>query len=255
MNYLNLLQELLKDKIYTIKDTGLTYRQANHWRKVGLICRDRLKSAKTWSKFTFLEVFEIGIYLHLRELGVSLEKLLELKRLFYQPSHKIPDGVKHKDFFEYISNPLCGVFLLTVTAGENHFIVLRMITEDIFFVSEMELAELVCNQYGDANEDQFSTGFTAVSLRRLLDMYAIPYDPIESKLGKILKSIRTEKNIGSVEILFDMFGNISEAKLKKYFSLTSEDNLNKLVKKPSQKITFSSNNQNKLKVCVEEKIK
>ena len=78
---IKILSEFQKD-VFNVKDTKLTYRALNHYKKVGVIGTINNKE-KTWSKFNGIELIWIDIILQLRELGVSLEKIIQVKYFLF----------------------------------------------------------------------------------------------------------------------------------------------------------------------------
>lgn len=79
---------LLAERIFTVKDTGLTYRVLNHWSEVGLIEDDR-SDAAGWRKLSVADLLWIRILVKLREYGLSLDKLLRVQTCIF--SGEIPE--------------------------------------------------------------------------------------------------------------------------------------------------------------------
>lgn len=65
-------------KIFRKQDTSLTYRAINHYQMMGLIQDNRMNNRK-WRKFDGIEFIWIKTIEQLREFGVSIENILNLK--------------------------------------------------------------------------------------------------------------------------------------------------------------------------------
>ena len=74
--------EDFKLRLFSIKDTKLTYRALNHYKALGLIEQTN-QLQNSWSKFNGTELVWINIIFQLRELGVSLEKIFLLKKYLF----------------------------------------------------------------------------------------------------------------------------------------------------------------------------
>jgi len=90
----------LKSSEYTIKETSLTYRTANHWVKEGLL-DDTRPGGKGWHRFSLLDMVWFQIAADLRELGFSLEKLRTAKAFIERPTLRLEDGSDSVTLFEY----------------------------------------------------------------------------------------------------------------------------------------------------------
>src|SRR6202008_2270092 len=92
------LIELFQRRNFTIKDSKLTYRALNHYKKTKMIDENKLKQ-ESWRKFSGIELIWIDIIIQLRELGISLEKILLIKK------HLFIDGYLGSiDRAQFISN-------------------------------------------------------------------------------------------------------------------------------------------------------
>jgi DNA-binding transcriptional MerR regulator len=68
----------LERRIFSIKDTTLSYRTLNHYQSIGVI--DNLKEKNSsWRKFNGLELLWIKIVIQLRDFGISLDKIIAIK--------------------------------------------------------------------------------------------------------------------------------------------------------------------------------
>lgn len=64
---------------FTVGETDTSYRLINHWGESGLIPTGAVVNSG-WKKFTFSELVWIKVVHHLREYGVSLEKIEQVMR-------------------------------------------------------------------------------------------------------------------------------------------------------------------------------
>lgn len=64
--------------IFSKKDTNLTYRALNHYQKMGILQENRADT-KMWRKFDGVEYIWIRIVDQLRNLGVRLEDIVNLR--------------------------------------------------------------------------------------------------------------------------------------------------------------------------------
>ena len=82
---LGLLSDVRKQK-YDLKNTQQTYRTINYWSNIGLL-DDYRENNRCWRKFSIVELAFIFIISSLRDFGVSLETIKEVKKeLFRVPT-------------------------------------------------------------------------------------------------------------------------------------------------------------------------
>jgi|CXWL01.1.fsa_nt_gi hypothetical protein len=67
-------RELLSEKIFTVRDAGISYRVLNHWSEIGLI-EDTREYEAGWRKLSVADLLWIRIIQELRKFGLPLEKL------------------------------------------------------------------------------------------------------------------------------------------------------------------------------------
>ena len=86
-NSLDKLTELhgvLTEERLGVKDTGVSYREINHWDKMGLIrCKRRSKTGDR--KFNFIDFIWIKLIAELRSFGVSIPVIEKIARDLYEP--------------------------------------------------------------------------------------------------------------------------------------------------------------------------
>ncbi|MGE3799470.1 MAG: MerR family transcriptional regulator [Candidatus Kapaibacterium sp.] len=87
--------ERVNEKLYTVKETDLTYRALNHWTELELLEDDR-EEGKGWRKFSMADLVWIRILTDLRYFGVPIEKLKRVK----DSVRVVPEGME-LSLFEY----------------------------------------------------------------------------------------------------------------------------------------------------------
>jgi len=90
-----------RDKKYTAKDTGVSYRVVNNWKEKGVLpdsCID-LKNQE-WVKFNLTEIVWIKIVNELRAFGLPLDKIKKIKEnlLKWDKKHKVYLSLEYKIF-------------------------------------------------------------------------------------------------------------------------------------------------------------
>ena len=70
--------DVLNTRKYTAKETNISYRMVNHWKSIGVLPEGAMTS-EGWSKFTLLELLWIRVANKLRDFGVALERISEIK--------------------------------------------------------------------------------------------------------------------------------------------------------------------------------
>ncbi len=72
------LRDLVNERRYDVSETDITYRMIGNWDQNGLL-PPGVRQGLGWRKFTFIEMVWLRIIRHLRDFGLSLEKI-ELTR-------------------------------------------------------------------------------------------------------------------------------------------------------------------------------
>lgn len=75
----------IRDKKYDINKTAISYRTINYWESVGLLDDQRKEQGHGWRKFSIVDIVFISLINHLRNLGLSLEKLQNTKKSLTNP--------------------------------------------------------------------------------------------------------------------------------------------------------------------------
>lgn len=186
----------LRDKIHSLGNLEVSYRQINHWEEMGLLNDSRNVLGKGWRKFSFYDMTYILILKQLRQIGMSIEQLRNTKKsLFaavvakrsditlieiatafiylknYGNSHLLvePDGTAHfmpmEDFCHYKRlNLLPAVYiLLNVNQILNQHISLKSeetlpVRTDIICVLDEQEADVIYNMRRDTGVDKMTIG-------------------------------------------------------------------------------------------------
>jgi DNA-binding transcriptional MerR regulator len=83
------LSHKLNDKLYTVKDSDVSYRVINHWSSKDIIQENREKSG--WRKFSVLDLIWLKTLQKLRDFGLSIEQLKNLSDTVYKIGDKNHD--------------------------------------------------------------------------------------------------------------------------------------------------------------------
>jgi len=73
------LHSLIRSKRYTVKNTDVSYRVINHWEEKGLLPKNSVDSGEGWRKFSFVEILWLQVVKHLREFGLSLDLIKQVR--------------------------------------------------------------------------------------------------------------------------------------------------------------------------------
>jgi len=74
------LREVLNERKYRAGDTRVSARVLAHWDKIGLIPDGVRGGSDGWRKFSLVEMVCLRAVLHLRDFGLSLERILRVKQ-------------------------------------------------------------------------------------------------------------------------------------------------------------------------------
>lgn len=104
---------IIRERAYTIKDTGFTYRQLNVLDEAGLVDKTR-KSDKQWRTFNMIDLLYLHLVKQLKGFDVKNDKLSYIQQLFYKRSMHLKD-VKESIALSEIA--LIGLLLQDVPIG------------------------------------------------------------------------------------------------------------------------------------------
>tara|TARA_B100001059_G_C17607376_1_gene462712 strand:- start:3 stop:797 length:795 start_codon:yes stop_codon:yes gene_type:complete len=147
---LNIVKEFNEQK-FTINEENISSRVLNHWYEKGIITDDR-ENKKSWKKFSVSELVWIRIVLKLRNFGLDLKRINQVKEQIHFFSN--PKNVS--------KCPLLDFYMLVAMSST---IPIKLI------VFESEQAEIVRQHDIDmANQLQLiSEDFISIDLNKLLD--------------------------------------------------------------------------------------
>jgi DNA-binding transcriptional MerR regulator len=90
------IRKLVNERNFNVNDTDITYRMIGHWDQHDLLPIG-LRENSGWRKFTFIEMVWLRIIQHLREFGLSLDKIVYVKECIMEFNEK----TNTYDSFEY----------------------------------------------------------------------------------------------------------------------------------------------------------
>lgn len=103
-NYLGTIaiEKKIKERVFTVKDTGVNYRWLDHWHSKGLLFSSY--DSYKWKKFNLVEFVWIKIICKLREFNMSLKTVSAVKEIV-DSDLKVEDIFKTPgiDFYEMIT--------------------------------------------------------------------------------------------------------------------------------------------------------
>ena len=94
--------------VFSKRDTELTYRAINHYQKLGIIKEIR-QNKMSWRKFSGYEFIWLDIIVQLRNFGVRLEDILQLRnKLFVEGELGYIDKARfiNRSYFEEIASSI-----------------------------------------------------------------------------------------------------------------------------------------------------
>src|SRR3954471_12465116 len=74
----------IEEKNFLLINTGISPRVFNNWKKLGLL--PQASTERKWNKFSFTEFIWLKIVQELREFGLSIEKILKVRKLLFEIS-------------------------------------------------------------------------------------------------------------------------------------------------------------------------
>lgn len=147
-------RKFLRNKKYTSADLNIPYRVISHWSLNNLFIVDYEdeNNELKWKRFSFTDIIWIEIIKELRKYGLSLEKILYLKKFIIDQPVKEPHYFEYQVFLTMARTP---VSLLVYEDGYGIFI---SIEEDF------------SNQYikGYLNHHLKKSSFIVIDINRLV---------------------------------------------------------------------------------------
>lgn len=113
------IKKFYREKRFTAKDTGVSYRVINNWKHEEILpdsCLDN--ENQEWAKFNLIELLWIKIVNDLRSFGLSLEKIKKTKEhiLKWNQKHKAYLDFEYKIFISVITD--LDLFLMVDSNGD-----------------------------------------------------------------------------------------------------------------------------------------
>lgn len=247
---------LLKKKDFSIKDTGISYRIINNWSEKGLLSHLRVAEGK-WHRLTFMELVEVHIYKELSKIGFSIEKLKKVKNAFY-----VDYGIKflidkNPDVF-FKLNSLNQTIALALN-GENICLVINSSADSVNFLGGLHIAEIFAGRSPLANETYgIGHSLIVINIHSILEKLGLKIEISNEKIGILLDELLEEEtqDNGLLHIIREKgFGKIKKVRKISNRKIDKGESLNKIARKPNQKITLYSNNHGDLTANIEEDLK
>lgn len=246
---------LLEKKDFSIKDTGISYRIINNWSEKGLLSHLRVAEGK-WHRLTFMELVEVHIYKELSKIGFSIEKLKNVKNTFYV-------NYESKSFIDENPNAFLKLNIINYNIalalnGENRHLVINSNADSVDFLGGLYIAEIFAGRsplanetYGDGNS------LTVINIHRILKKLGLKIEISNEKISTLLDELLEEdKDNGLIHIIRGKgFGEIKKVRKVSNRKIDRSESLNKIARKPNQKITLYSNNHGDLTANIEEDLK
>lgn len=243
------LMELIIEKKFSIKETGLNYREISYWSQKGLIDHVRDNQGK-WHTFSFIELIEIKIYAELRKVGFSLNKLLKVKQklLSRYPFTLAKSSIRQSPFIPSLINTL---------NGANMFIVIDNEAKYISFLHEIQLIQsIVSIETKEAKSEIPSNTIIIVSLRKLIKSTNEYFSEKDVLLKTFINDLLADEK-QNIAINSRGLGKIEKVETTKYLKDLKNINLRKLLDStPNQKITIATNAEGNISnITVNKRIK
>jgi len=255
------VQDLFKNRVFSIKDTGLTYRIINNWSQKGLI--DHFREAdKEWHRFSFAQLVEISIYNEFRIAGFSLNKLLKIKEAINEKHISSSGNIIFIYEIEQPLTPLTDILMRVLYRRENCFLVADSSCRNIGFFSELIFAEIITGISPLTEETyQENAGIFFIGIKMLLNKLKIKTENYNSKLALLLNAILDSENVNGEDFLISSSYNdnsdlkIKKIKKKEYKNIKEIKDLKKIINQPNQSVTIHSDNFGAHKIVIEKEIK
>ena len=147
---LNIIEQFNVQK-HTIGEENISSRVLNHWYEMGIITDDR-ENKKSWKKFSVSELVWVRIVLKLRNFGLDLKRIKQVKEQIHLYSNKE----------SFCKCPLLDFYILVAISSSIpiKFIVFESGQAEIVRQQDIDIA----NQLSLLKED-----FISIDLNKLLD--------------------------------------------------------------------------------------
>lgn len=219
----------LNQKVFTVKDSSLSYRTVNSLDESKMLSKQR-KTSQEWRKFSVKDLIYLETIKECRKYNLTNAQLINLKKNFYELSSK-----QAKDKFTYVDIALLLILgsikisLLITDSGEAHFADLNWQT----LIDRQHPSYLYINFNNIVDKVLKKISVKKRGIPEYLDWNNVLVDSLSKKITRkeleILKIIR-DKKYSKITIkrkdnnVFTIYGesvaqksNITEIKLLKMF--------------------------------------
>ncbi len=97
----------LTKEIFSPKDVGVTYTNINYWDRKGILNSQR-ENESQWRNFSFLDYVWIRVIAEMRDIGIPIEIIKEVKEELFSPFDLKPHLTKIKENIPEISKKING---------------------------------------------------------------------------------------------------------------------------------------------------
>ncbi len=173
-------KKMMRIRAYTVGDSDVSYRLINHWGQKGLLPDGVRGNQGEWRKFTFVEMLWMRVVSHIREFGLSLEKIALIK-----------NGIMEWDARDDIYFMLEYYIAIARTSTNDPYIIIWADGKaDIATRHEMEVSKMF---FGD--EDRLLIPIKPIITKMGLQAYDSDFPSSLSKDEKeLLKEVRFGEN-------------------------------------------------------------
>lgn len=185
--FLDEIKEILNGRVYTAKQTGLTPRVINHWKTFNVLPEGLEVEKESWAKFSLIEIVWLRITKRLRNFGVSLEHLVEIKEQIMDWDER---RAKYPEYEYFIAKTIADKF-------EAFIVILSDFRAYIATPEEIEASKKI---FGD-------TDMLLISIRAVLREMNVPI----LKSGNSLFSVTEDQK----EVLKSLNNKITELRVYK----------------------------------------
>lgn len=168
---------LVNERKYTVKDTGVAYRVINNWNEKDILLSSFRDIENGWRKFNFTEIVWLEVVKKLRDFGLSLEFIKKVKDNIVLKS----DKNNNSSWFEY------HIVKTKISAMDSYVVLLTNGTTDLLFSRDIETNKIL---FG-------SRSMILISIKEVLSSLGINVKGPESLISlsnperEIITTIRT----------------------------------------------------------------
>jgi DNA-binding transcriptional MerR regulator len=268
MNYFDALN-YIRERSFSRKDLGISYRELNHWSTEGLLYEDNEKGR--WRKFNVLEIIWIELIKELRLYNIAIPVIIIIKKAIDRTSvESMAKQIPVAEFESIIKEMFSEEEYLIIINSDIHkqllenqiFPLIDNAPKNVFEIIVLEAFFLkfqyrfICNYDGEStfsNElydfemfDQpeyklrFDRSNISISINQLIAKIFQNYTNTELKVkwklinddeNKVLELIRSDKKLKSITIRFNKESKIDLLEYKHELKVSLEHYVKNLVLK------------------------